>query len=74
MYRAALTWLIQYGVPRRVDSEFLSDFRRNKAVKFNSGQYMNNTLEGAPWAPFSWAAYLTGRPLPGNIWYITNLP
>ena len=50
-----------------VDGEFLSDFRRIKAVKFNSGQYMNNTLEGGPWAPFYRAAYLTGRPFLGNI-------
>ena len=43
--------LIQYGVSRRVDSEFLSEFRRNKAVKFNSGQYINDTLEGGPLGP-----------------------
>ena len=52
--------LIQYGVPRRVDSEFLSEFRRNKAVKFNSGQYMNYTSEGGPWAPILVGGYFTG--------------
>ena len=60
MYCAALTWLIQYGVPRRVDSEFLSDFHRNKAVKFNSGQYMHYTSEGGPWAPILVGGQLTG--------------
>ena len=49
MYCTTLTWLFQYGIRRHVDGEFLSDFRRNKAVKFNSGQYMNNTL--APVGP-----------------------
>ena len=52
--------LIQYGVLRRVDREFLSDFRRNKAVKFNSGQYISDTLEGGPWAPILGGGHFTG--------------
>ena len=68
MYCAALTFLIQYGIRRRVDREFSSDFHQNKAVKFNSGQYMNNTLEGAP---FYRVAYLTGWPLLRNIRYLS---
>ena len=36
-----------------VDGEFLSDFRRIKAVKFNSAQYMNNILRGPPGPQFT---------------------
>ena len=68
MYCAVLTWLIQYGGKRHVDSEFLWDFRWNKAVKFNSGQYMNDTLEGGPWAPILVGGYFTGAAV---IWEYT---
>ena len=51
------------------DDVFSWDFRRDKAVKFNSGQYMNDTLEGGPWAPILWAAISRERPFLGNIRY-----
>ena len=42
------------------DDVFSWDFCWNKAVKFNSGQYMNDTLEGDPWAPILVGGYFTG--------------
>ena len=36
------------------------NFCLNKAVKFNSGQYINNNLEGGPWAPILVEGYFTG--------------
>ena len=42
------------------DDVFSWDFRRNKAVKFNCGQYMNDTLQGGPWAPILVGGQLTG--------------
>ena len=46
-----LIWRTQL-TRRNRNNVFLCDFRLNKPVKFSSGQYMNNTWEGGPWAPF----------------------
>ena len=62
--------LAQFVNKKGGNDVFSWDFRRNKAVKFNSGQYIDDTLEGAPRAPFYSAAFLTGRPFLGNIRYM----
>ena len=65
-----MCWFWRNLSTRRVETMY---FRRNRAVKFNSGQYMNDTLEGAPRAPFYRAAFLTGRPFFGNIRYVIHM-
>ena len=52
--------MAQFVNKKGSDDVFSWDFRRNKAVKFNSGQYMNDTLEGGPWAPILVGGYFTG--------------
>ena len=52
--------LIKNGAVCQQDDVFSWDFRRNEAVKFNSGQYMNDTLEGGPWAPILGGGHFTG--------------
>ena len=47
-------WRTESVAKKGSDDVFLWDFRLNRRVKFNSCQYMNNTLEGAP---FFSAAY-----------------
>ena len=51
---------VHNGAICQQDDVFSWDFRRNKAVKFNSGQYVNDTLEGGPWAPILVGGYFTG--------------
>ena len=60
--------LIHNGAICQQNDVFLWDFRRNKAVKFNRGQYINNTLEGGPWAPILVGGYFTGADV---IWEYT---
>ena len=66
--------MAQFVNKKGSDDVFLWDFCLNKPIKFNSGQYMNNTLEGGPLVPIFQSGLLIGaaqiRVYRVHVWFL----